>query len=108
MPSGEFFAGRTGLLMDEHRFKSEVPYSLLPSGTPSFDHGMKVPYGCQFGFQHRENLTTTIPTIDCDNGHWYGGKECTGNWNLLNLLCIILMSCVIYLYLHWALNINFS
>ena len=77
MPSELFLAERKGILMDEQTVMNQMS-GMLSSGDLYFDHGKKIPYECQHGFQFNINANSTVPTVNCDNGQWYGGKDCTG------------------------------
>ena len=111
MPNKLFLAQRTGILMDEQTIMNQVS-GMLSSGDPYFDHGKKIPYECQHGFQFNINANSTVPTVNCDNGQWYGGKDCTGkvdsprmgfirSFHIItklraNPLNLFVMHCVIY------------
>ena len=77
MPDELFLAEQIGISMDEQTIMKQVS-GMLSFGDPYFDHGEKIPYKCQHGFQFSSNSNSTVPTVNCDNGQWYGGKDCTG------------------------------
>jgi hypothetical protein len=76
VPSDEFFAERVGIGLTRENIVDKAPTGVLPSGEVYFVHGVSVPYTCQSGFKYVDNSSTS-PSVDCNDGVWYGGKECT-------------------------------
>ena len=59
--------------------KNTTASPVVEEGHVELEHGTRLPYRCQSGYQYDESVTS-IPNLVCMNGLWSGGHKCTGTY----------------------------
>lgn len=77
-PDAAFLADRPGIRISvEDVDNNTTAPPVFKDSHIEFQHGTRLPYRCQSGYQYDESVTN-IPNLVCMNGVWSGGHKCTG------------------------------
>ena len=77
-PDAAFLAERPRIILSEEDMYKNMTAPLFNDSHIEFQHGTRLPYRCQSGYQYDDSVTN-IPSLVCMNGVWSGGHKCTGS-----------------------------